>query len=148
MPRFLTRHAENFVLTNGQIDAARSPYAEQYPNYPQRAAALARVIGTDQFLWAVEAKRGFCFYEEIKPVEWEVIMSEERVLGYVDDEKWFAFVKGQYSTTPSCFSRNRLVGTSTSVLLPFPLRREELICRRVFKVNNPHCAIVVREEPL
>ncbi|HDZ36948.1 MAG TPA: hypothetical protein ENH62_01450 [Marinobacter sp.] len=135
-------------MTEGRVDRRRSPFVEGYPDYPEKVLALARILDTDQFLWAVDAARGFRGYEMCKPVEWEVNVSQGRVLGYVDDDPWFAFLEGKCSTFPCCFSKDRPDSQSFSVLLPFPLRQDELILRRVYKVENPDRASILSEEIL
>ena len=148
MPRFLTRHSEGFLLTEGGVDPTLSPYAEGFPDYPNKVAALRRVVNVEQFLWAIEATRCFPHYEMSKPVEWEVSVSEERVIGYIDDELWFAFVEGRLPELPSCFSKLPPACERFSVLLPFPLNPSEVLVKRVYCVKTPDKAFVVSEEAM
>lgn len=138
MPRFLTRHSHGFQLTEGQLDPGLSPHARN-PDYAEKVSALARVVNAGQFLWPVEKASGFPFYEMSKPVEWEVIVPQERVLGYIDENEWLEFVKGKALTLPPCFSRDVPSCTPFSVLLSFPLNQHELVLKRVYNVKSPHC---------
>ncbi len=145
MPDFLTRHCVKFVLTEGQVDPNLSPYKGHFPNYPQKCSALAAVVGKDQFLWAVEHARGFSSYEMCKPVEWKVRVPDERVLGYVDDDCWMAFLEGKSSNLWSCYSTIRPHSGQFSVLLPFPLKPSKLVRKRVFDIQSPNKARVAEE---
>jgi hypothetical protein len=146
MATFLTRHSEDFILTEGRIDPSRSPYTESFDAYTARVATLARIVGAGQFLWAVEAITGFRVYEMCKPVEWEIVISPNRIIGYIDDEKWFAILNGESTDLSLCFSASRPQIRQFSVLLPFPLRVGEITCRRTFHVENPHKACLLHEE--
>jgi hypothetical protein len=147
MPRYLTRHNDEFVLTEGSIDPTLSSYAKfVFPDYPQKHSLLSAVIGVDQFLWAYEAAKGFRFFEMIKPIEWTVEIAQERLIGYVDDSKWDAFLRGESKILHDCFTKTRPPTRDFSVLLPFPLYPCEIVSRRVYKIANPHQASVVEEK--
>jgi hypothetical protein len=145
MPKFLTRHPEGFSLTSGHLDQHCSPYAASYPSYPEKIAALAQVIGTDQFLWVIDIARGFPHYEMCKLAEWEVEVPEARILGYIDEDQWFAFVQSDSRVLPPCFSADRLEIGQVSVLLPFPLHCHEIVLRRVYRWISPDKADILSE---
>jgi hypothetical protein len=147
MPEYLTRHADGFILTAGKIEPGRCTYAEfAYPGYVQKRAALSETVGVDQFLWAIEATRKFPHYEMTKPVEWLVRLDEKRLLGYVDDNRWFRFLQGQLPYVYGCFRRDRPTNGDFSVLLPFPLRPCEVVRRRVYKFLSPDRALLVEDK--
>ena len=145
MPNFLTRHSLEFNLTEGHIDAKYSPYADSYSGYPQKAAELSRIIGTDQFLWAVELDKGFKYYEMCKLVEWNLKITQKRLLGYIDNKEWFAYLEGKLGSMPECFSKTRPSGNGFSVILPFPVRQEELVYKRIYKEISHGKVIIVEE---
>ena len=140
---FLSRHEDGFSLTEGFIDPAKLAY-EKYgqSGYRQRRAALASIVGTDQFLWAYEKSRAFKGYEMIKPVEWELKIEPARILGYIDDDKWIKFYLGESLTANGCFMRMRPLSIEVSVLLPFPILRNELVSRTIFQIGSPHKASI------
>jgi hypothetical protein len=119
------------------------PYVESgYTDYPDKRSALALLVGTDQFLWAVEKAVGFRHYERIKLVEWEVNVSADRLLGFIDENRWSLFFSGNLPTLSNCFTRTRPNMQSFSVLLPFPLHPSECIKRREFLwIDSDHAEI-------
>jgi hypothetical protein len=136
MPDFLTRHSEGFSLTNGRIECGLSPYVESFPNYAQKSASLAGIVGTSQFLWAVEASKGFKHVESDKPVEWLVRVPDDGIIGYIDNAKWMEVLAERSADVNCCFSKSRPASGSFSVLLRYPLRREEVISQRLLR--GPH----------
>jgi hypothetical protein len=147
---FLTRHNDGFILTQGRIDAGRSGYNETFSDYAAKSAALAKSVGTDQFLWAVDAERGFKKFEMDKLVEYEVQRGPERILGYVDTDLWNKFLYGPKGARllNHCFSVTRPASGHFSVLLSFPLAEEELFLRRVFVWGTADYPFDVKEEIL
>ncbi len=125
---------------------SKSPFAESYPDYPDKIHTLAKQIGTTQFLWAVEQARDFKHHEIAKPVEWVVGLSAKRILGYVDVEKWFAFLEGRDVTLSMCFSKTLPKRGDTNVILPFPLFRKEVLIKRVRDVRTPDDASILSEQ--
>jgi len=104
MPDFLSRHSAGFLLDRGTLNPGRSPYAELFRYYPQKHAALSAVAGRRSFLWAVRSQIGFRHYEMCKPVEWVLRVGVDRILGYVDDEKWMAFLDERFANVDGCFT--------------------------------------------
>lgn len=147
--RYKTRHGPAFCLRSCRwIDPRRSCYARLYPGYPEMVEVLGKRVGTDQFLWAVEEEREMP-YSPTKPVEWVVSVLRDRVLGYVNDDLWNEYLRGeQVLLDQRCFERQRPVTGDFSVLLSFPLRDNEIVCRRVNEFVNPHTPKVIREESL
>ncbi len=146
MPDFLTRQGLEFDdLTKGRVEHNLSPFKDIFRDYPHKCSALATVVGENQFLWAFEYARGFPHYERCKPVEWKVRVPDERLLGYVDDDCWIAFLEGRSSNLRSCYSTIRPRFGQFSVLLPFPLEPTERVWKRVFDIQSPDKACIVEE---
>lgn len=146
MPLLKTRQSEDFDPLRGPLDRSRSPYAESFDDYPAKCADIAALVGTDSFLWCYPEKRPFQFYEGVKPVEWVINVSDNRVLGFVDDERWFQYVKEGDYLPRSVFSASRPPVDEYSVLVNFPLRKEELVRKTVFEFISPTEAKIVSEE--
>jgi hypothetical protein len=146
MAKYLTRHADGFILTAGKMEPIHCPYVEfGYPDYVQKRAALSAIIGTNQYLWARDVATGFRKYEMIKPVEWLVQVAEERLIGYVDEDRWFRFLQGQLPIVDGCFTKDRPTNCNCSVLLPFPLRLYEVLRRKVYRILNPNHASLIED---
>jgi hypothetical protein len=146
MADYLTRHSLGFSITNGVVDPSLCPHADySFHNYVEGRAALASWVGTNQFLWGVDKTKGFRFYEQIKPVEWEVRIPDERLVGFVDDIRWMHFLEKR-STLSGVFFKTRPHAGRLSVLLPFPVLPEECLRRRVFKWLSTTRADVIEEE--
>jgi hypothetical protein len=143
---FLTRHAEGFDLTRGRIDARKSGYNEFVPNYAAKCAALAESVGTDQFLWTVDAERPLRKFEMDKLVEWEVQLRRERILGYVDTALWDAVLWDKGEHLPNGFSVDRPATGRFSILLSFPLAQEEIFLRRVLVWGSADYALDATDE--
>jgi hypothetical protein len=146
MADYLTRHAPGFSVTEGRLDPALCPYVDGFPHYPSKRAVLADLVGTDQFLWAVEKAMGFMHYEQIKLVEWEVKVPSDRLLGFIDENRWSLFFSGTLPTLGNCFTRIRPHAQRFSVLLPFPLYPHECVKRTVFRWLDPKHAEIVDEQ--
>jgi len=141
-----TRHSEDFDPLTSPLDRSRSPYAESYPDYPERCHQLASLVGCDSFLWCYPAERQIPFYEGVKLVEWVIEVNDERILGSVDDARWFQYVKGGDRLPRSVFSKSRPPSEERSVLVAYPLKREELVRKTVFGFISPTEAHVVSVE--
>lgn len=142
---FLTRHDRAFSLTSGGLDRSRSHYFESFSDYLERHSELEKLVGVKDFLWSFESQHRPKTFEMSKPVEWTVRVGRERIIGYVDEEAWFAFLSGKSETLGNCFTKERPDVLRPSVLLPFPLDRGEVIRRQEFRVENPHRAILIRD---
>ncbi|MBL7153339.1 MAG: hypothetical protein ISS79_06455 [Phycisphaerae bacterium] len=138
-----TRHSEDFDPLSSPLDRSRSPYAESYDDYPARCQNLAALVGYDSFLWCYPAERQIPFYEGVKLVEWVIEVSDERILGSVDDARWVQYVKGGDRLPRSVFSKSRPPSEERSILVAYPLKREELVSKTVFEFISPTEANVV-----
>lgn len=134
MPQFKTRHSEDFDLLSDALDRRRSPYAESYSDYPTRCQHLASLVGSDTFIWCIPGRHKFRAYEHEKPVEWVINVSEERILGFVDEARWYQYLAGGDHLAGSVFSTSRPPSEEYSVLVAYPLRREELVRKIVFDI--------------
>ena len=90
---------------------------------------------------------GFRYYEQIKPIEWEVGVSTERLLGFVDEIRWMNFLQ-KSSSLSGVYFRTRPPEGRLSVLLPFPLHPEECLKRRVFQWLSPESAELIEERTM
>ena len=72
--------------------------------YVQRRSELAKLIGTEQFIWCVPVERGFGYYELDKPVEWTICVSPNRILGYVNVDRWSQFFQGNVASLRGIYS--------------------------------------------
>lgn len=148
MPFLKTRHSADFDPLCGPLDRSRSPYAESFDDYPDKCAVLASLVGTDPFLWCYPMKYRIRYYEGVKPVEWMIKVSGNRVLGFVDDERWLQYLKDGDYLPRSVFSAFRPPAKECSILVTFPLRKEELVRKIVFQIISPTEAKIVSEEYL
>ena len=82
----------------------------------------------------------------IKPVEWEIGVHRDRILGYVNDDRWDQFLKDGEYLPSGVFSACHPQTPNSSVLVAFPLRQEELVRKIVYDIENPHDAKVVSVE--
>jgi hypothetical protein len=73
------------------LDRSRSPYAESYPDYPERCHQLASLVGCDSFLWCYPLRReelvrktvfGF-----ISPTEAHVVSVEDFQAGTLESSQ-------------------------------------------------------------
>jgi hypothetical protein len=132
---YLTRHSSEFDLRiETEIKRQFSPYQKSErscPDYLKKHEALEKIGETGQFVWAYEKSHRFLHSETFKPIEWELNVSPDRVLGYVDDDRWSKIVKNNtwdtsqatnQSALKECFTTCKPQNTSEfSVLLRFPI---------------------------
>jgi len=146
MPQFKTRHSEDFDPLSSPLDRNRSPFAECYDDYPAKCQDLAALVGCDSFLWCYPVECQIPHYEEVKPVEWLIEVSEKRILGSVDDARWCQYLRGGKRLPISVFSKSRPPCEGRSALVAFPLEREELVRKTVFEFISPTEASIVSVE--
>ena len=91
------------------------------------------------FLWCLPAARPFPRHEIAKPVEWVIKVRANRILGFVDDKKWDEYLKDKgpldrevFAAVPPPAHEHEY-----SVLVTFPLQKEELVCKTVFEFVTP-----------
>jgi len=146
MHLLLTRHSLKFDPLDCELDPKQSPYADCYPDYAKKRSKLARLVGTESFLWCISANQKFHVYGSDKPVEWEIKVDDNRVLGFVNDNIWFRYLEGNDSLPRTVFCASKPPAEEYSVLVKFPLKQEELVCKRVFRFVNPDKAEIISEE--
>lgn len=146
MHLLLTRHSLKFNPLGCELDSAQSPYADCYHDYPKKRHELARLVGTDMFLWCIPASCKFDFFEHVKLVEWKIRVSDERILGFVNDSRWFQYLEGKDDLPRSAFSASNPPTEKYSILVKFPLRRDELVSKTVFRFKSPTDAEILSEE--
>ena len=141
-----TRHATAFDLLGSHLlDPARSPYTDYFTTYVECRATLSTVLGTNQFLWCIDATREFPYYEAFKPIEWLIRVSPERILGFVREVPWYRFLRGVALDIDQIYSPNQ-PGEASSILVPYPLRRDELVRRTHFEWVTLTKANIISDE--
>ena len=141
-----TRHSLEFDPLTGSLNPALSPYVGTYDDYPMKRRELAQLVGTESFLWCIPATRKFSCYEPDKPVEWEIKVHDNRVIGFVHEERWSQYLEGTYRLLRTVFSASTPPAAEYSVLVQFPLREEELVHRTVFRYISAMKADVMCEQ--
>jgi hypothetical protein len=140
-----TRHGLLFDPVSNELDPSLFPYAEMYVDYNSRRMELGRLIGTNDFIWCIPATSTFKFYEVIKPVEWEIQVSNSRILGYVNDQEWFNYLDGRNSSLSGVYSRSSLSISDHSVLVSYPLTQNEIVKMTIFRFIKPNKAEILCE---
>lgn len=142
----ITRHSADFDPLGEQLYPGLSPYTESFHDYVQKRYELAQLVGTDQFIWCVDERCPLRHYESVKPIEWHIKVDVARILGFVSDHQWDAFLKGHADHADGVLSRVYPPGNGYSVLVRFPIRRDELVKRIRYHVHSPDKADIVEEE--
>ena len=140
-----TRHSLEFDPLTAELDPGLSPYADCYDDYPLKRKKLGCLIGTDSFLWCIPAQRKFRHYESAKPVEWEIKVSNTRVLGYVDDQRWHDFLEGRSFSIDKVYFKRTPPSNEYSVLVYHPLYREEIQRMIIFRFIKSNEADIICE---
>ena len=122
--RLWTQQGHGFDLTSGRIDLSRSQYATMV-GYADKIGELARLVGTDQFIWCIDETDEFAFARPEPMYEHLIAVERDRILGYVRNDAWSAYIHG--GERADVFSKTRPAGVSVSSLVGFPLSRAELI---------------------
>jgi hypothetical protein len=141
--RVTTRHDGGFDILTDTIDPAKSSYARTVPDYVQKITRFYTELGVKSAVWTAAWQPEFL--ESDKPVEYLLELSENRVIAYVDEETWSAYLFGRrrdfvYSRTPAQYR-------FTSVLVAVPVRREEVKkLRRYTSTATGHCRLQEEKE--
>jgi hypothetical protein len=147
MPLFKTRHSKKFNPLHGSLNRNLSPYAQSYDEYSVKCEKLAKLVGTDSFLWCIPKEIQFEHYEHCKPVEWEISVDDNRrILGFVDDCLWFQYLNEGGLLPINIFSCRQPPSSAYSVLVKFPLLKVEIIRKTVFRVITPTKVDIISEE--
>ncbi len=140
--RVTTRHDEKFDVLTEIIDPTKSPYAESVNDYVRKVKAFYAVLGVKCAIWTAAWQPEF--FETDKPVEYLLELSEERVIAYVDEQTWSAYLFGQ--GTDCEYSRTPVQYAMTSVLVAPPIKSEEVKeFRRYSRTNTGHCKLEDRK---
>jgi hypothetical protein len=124
-----TQQGDDWDLTDAKrrIDVTRSEYAKTHPHYVERVGRLARLVGTDQFVWCIDESSEFAFARPEPKYEWLIEIERGRILGYVQDDPWSQYIDGADLQIEEIFSTSRPSETGVSYLVKFPLLDAELI---------------------
>ena len=137
--RLWTQQGDDFDLMgkSGPIDVTRSQYAKTHPRYLEQIGNLARLVGTDQFLWCFD-ETGQMVYLESQPLfEWLIAVKAGRILGYVHTADWSEFIQGADPRIDAMFSKSRPAASDLTYLVEFPLSGTELIDYWDLKKGRP-----------
>ena len=144
--RVLTRHPEDFDIHTVTVDPAKSSYAH-LANYTLKLTAFYRQLGIRSAIWATPESEPFAYLETGKNFEYVLEVDESRVVAYVDEATWSAYLYGNkgtfdYSTTPQDYQ-------NTSVIIPTPIKKDEVkAIRRYRRMNGPGSFELVEEKTL
>lgn len=143
--RVSTWHSADFDIYTECADPGKSPYAGAVKDYAAKLTAFYGRLGVRSVIWAfpeAEARNGFDLW---KPIEYLLAVNEDRVAAYVDKSGWDKYLDGEqaafdFSKTPKSY-----VGRTT-ILIPTPIKQEEVIrIRRYRRTNGPQSLELVEE---
>lgn len=144
---FLTRHSEDFDLRHDPLDPSRCPYERSHPGYVQRRSKLAKLVGTEQFIWCVPVERGFEYYELDKPVEWTICVRPDRILGYMNVDRWSQFFQSNVTSLRGIYSDlDRGAEEGWDILVKYPLHDCVILKRVRYRVITPQRAEIIDVE--
>jgi hypothetical protein len=132
--RVTTRHSEGFDICAGTIDASKSPYARTVGDYTAKVKAFYRQLGVPTAIWAVPEVERPKYLEPRKTVEYVLEVDESRVVAYVDEEEWSAYLYGKRGDF--AFSEAPAPYRMTSILIRAPVARAEVKARRRYRCTN------------
>jgi hypothetical protein len=146
---FLTRQSEGFSLTEDCLDVQKSSYNNGVRDYSEKIATLMKAAGESSFIWGVPPDRRLRKYEIDRLVEWEVQVQFERIIGFVDVNLWADYLYDRLVTFPAkCFAKSRPTQGTHDVLLPLPLRDDEVFLQRIYKRHTLEKAEILSQVPL
>jgi hypothetical protein len=124
----ITRHNEGFDIHTHPIDPTKSRYAKLSRCYVERVVAFYKELGIESALWAYPEDQPPKHVEPCKPCEYVLQIDPNRVIAYVNEEKWSPYAMGdrddfEYSTTP-------VVYPLMSLLSATPIAPDEVLIRR------------------
>jgi hypothetical protein len=129
-----TRHSLHFNPLSSKIEPDKSPYASMYTDYKSKRMEIGKLIGTNDFIWCIPLARSFKHYEKIKPVEWEIQVSNNRILGYVNDEEWVNYLEERSTSVSKIYYHSPPPASNYSVLVSYPLIQNEIVKTTIFRI--------------
>jgi hypothetical protein len=143
--RLSTWHSADFDILAEFVDPARSPYAG-VPDYTQKVKSLYAQLGILSAVWAYpKARRPAEPPDMSKPIEYLLEVSDNRVAAYVESRSWSEYLWGsqqsfEFSTAPAQYG-------NATILIPTPLKREEVKAMRRFEKISPGFYRLIEELP-
>lgn len=140
----ITRHSEDFDIHTETIDPALSPYVRTVRNYVAKISAFYSRLGICSAMWTTPAADRPMYLETCKPVEYVLELDEDRIVAYVNEKTWSAYLYDKrktfdYSTTPKHYKM-------TSILVAIPIRKADVKAfRRYRRTNGPDKYELVEE---
>jgi hypothetical protein len=138
----LTRHGEEFDILTDKIDPTKSHYARFFGNnYVTKISAFYAELGTRAVMWTRPISQPFDAFEPSKSIEYLLEIPETRVVAFVDELTWSAYLHGKCKSFR--YSRLPIQYESTSVLVTTPIKREEVKEVRQYRASpTGHCELV------
>ena len=148
MLTLLTCQPEDFDIQKDPLDSTKGPYGETYRGYTKRRAELARAVKTESFLWCVPVDQPIESFDMDKPVEWTVRVAPERVLRFIDTEKWNRCCADEQLPLSSALflPGSEPSDIETQVIVSYPLELNEILSRRWYEMGRAGMRRMVREE--
>ncbi len=132
-----TRHPKDFNIHVETIDPALSPYSKTVRDYASKIAEFYSKLGISSAIWTVKASERPRFLETSKPVEYLLELAEDRIVAYVDEATWSAYLYGKRESFD--YSRTTLQYEMTSILVATPISKAEVkAIRRYRRMNGPN----------
>lgn len=141
-----TRHSLEFDLLSSPLRQDLFPYTEAYEDYKDKRGDLGKLVGTIKFIWCIPASCFFKYYEMIKPVEWVIQVSNSRIRGFVHSQKWFDYLEGKKQSLEGVYFPDSPPKNEYSVIVDYPLQKEEVKEIRIFRFIDPQNADILCEK--
>ncbi|MHC4327506.1 MAG: hypothetical protein ACYSWW_05225 [Planctomycetota bacterium] len=142
MAEFITRHSLEFNPVLSPLAPNLCPYADRF-NYVNKRKELGRLVGTNEFIFCIPLSCPFKFYESFKPVEWVIQIPDSRIRGYVHEQNWFDYLDGKKSNLEGVYFEDNPHGIEYSVLVDYPLQKDEIMVMRIFRfIDSQHAEIL------
>lgn len=143
--RAVTRHDEDFDILSDYVDPGRSSYSH-FPNYARKVAALYEELGIESALWAFPENQPPEFVERGKEYEYVLAIDESRVVAYVNESTWSPYIRGEREDFEFCREPQRY--EELSLIIPTPIRPDEVVYYRIYRnTNGPDSFEIVEEGP-
>jgi len=141
-----TWQEEGFDICRGRLDRRKSPYAPVGPDYVRKLKALGSDLGTCQYLFCFCHQEAHRFYEGGKEWEWVLEAPEDKLLGYVASSAWDNYLR-ENGTMPEVRRSRPPEPEGWQALIPFPVPREWVACRREYRILSATEAQLMRTVP-
>ena len=136
-----TVQSRNFDIF-GPIDPKKSKYHLRNENwmYVKKLKCLTNILNVGSVVWAYAWDDRPDNWEEDKPIEYELKLSIDRIVAYINEDIWSPFVTNPNSSEDgfevivrSAISTAPLANCNSSILVEAPLMPSEVMYRREFR---------------